>query len=58
MSIAAIYPQDIKRVLVLGLGAGSTPVYLNRFLPGRYDRHRRASSPGVIDVAKKYFGLR
>jgi len=57
MSIAAIHPPEIKRVLVLGLGAGSIPVYLSRFLP---DAQIDAVEldPGVIDVAKKYFGLR
>ena len=33
ISIAVVFPQDIKRVLVLGLGAGSVPVYLQRFVP-------------------------
>src|SRR3954453_12168580 len=57
MNIAAIFPHDIKRVLVLGLGAGSIAVYLQRFVPdaaidaGELD-------PGVIEVTKKYFGLR
>ena len=57
MSTAAIYPQDIKRVLVLGLGAGSIPVYLDRFLPDA-TIDTVELDPGVIDVAKKYFGLR
>jgi spermidine synthase len=56
MSIAAIYPQDIKRVLILGLGAGSIPVYLGRFLPDA-TIDTVELDPGVIDVAKKYFGL-
>ena len=33
MTVAAVFPQDIKRVLVLGLGAGSIPLYLQRVLP-------------------------
>jgi spermidine synthase len=57
MSIAAIYPQDIKRVLVLGLGAGSIPIYLDRFLPDA-TIDTVELDPGVIDVAKKYFGVR
>ncbi|HEY5128376.1 MAG TPA: fused MFS/spermidine synthase [Bradyrhizobium sp.] len=57
MSIAAIFPQDIKRVLVLGLGAGSIPDYLHRFLPDA-TIDTVELDPGVIDVAKKYFGLR
>ncbi len=57
MSIAAIYPQDIKRVLILGLGGGSIPVYLGRFLPNA-TIDTVELDPGVIDVAKKYFGIR
>ena len=57
MSIAAIFPPDIKRVLVLGLGAGSVPVYLNRFLPDAIIDTVELD-PGVIEVSRKYFGLR
>lgn len=57
MSIATIYPQDIKRVLVLGLGGGSIPVYLDHFLPDA-TIDTVELDPGVIDVAKKYFGVR
>lgn len=57
MSIAAIFPQDIKRVLVLGLGAGSMPLYLQRYLPDAAIDAVELD-PGVIDVAKKYFGIR
>lgn len=57
MSIAAIYPQEVKRVLVLGLGGGSIPVYLDRYLPDA-TIDTIELDPGVIAVAKKYFGLR
>jgi spermidine synthase len=57
MSIAAIFPHDIKRVLVLGLGAGSIPAYLQRFVPDAVIDAVELD-PGVIEVAKKYFGLR
>src|SRR4051794_6947782 len=57
MSIAAVFPTDIKRVLVLGLGAGSIPAYLQRFVPDAAIDAVELD-PGVIDVAKKYFGLR
>src|ERR1019366_3442828 len=57
MSIASIFPPDIKRVLVLGLGAGSIPVYLQRFLPDA-TIDTVELDPGVIDVSRKYFGLR
>jgi spermidine synthase len=57
MSIAAIYPPEVKRVLVLGLGGGSVPIYLDRFLPDATIDVVEID-PGIIDVAKKYFGLR
>jgi spermidine synthase len=57
MSLAAIYPQDVKRVLVLGLGGGSIPVYLDHFLPDA-TIDTVELDPGVIDVAKKDFGIR
>lgn len=57
MSVAAIFPPDIRRVLVLGLGAGSIAVYLHRFVPDAAIDAVELD-PGVIEVAKKYFGLR
>ena len=57
MTVAAVFPPAIKRVLVLGLGAGSIPVYLQRILPDAAIDSVELD-PGVIDVAKKYFGLR
>jgi spermidine synthase len=57
MTIAAIYPQDVKRVLILGLGGGAIPTYLGRFLPDA-TIDTVELDPGVIDVAKKYFGIR
>jgi spermidine synthase len=57
VSIAAIYPPQIKRVLVLGLGGGSIPVYLHRFLP-EATIDVVELDPGIIAVAKKYFGIR
>jgi spermidine synthase len=57
MTIAAIYPQDVKRVLMLGLGGGAITTYLGRFLPDA-TIDTVELDPGVIDVAKKYFGIR
>jgi spermidine synthase len=57
MSIAAIYPQDVKRVLVLGLGGGAIPTYLGRFLPDA-TIDTVELDPGVIEAAKTYFGIR
>jgi spermidine synthase len=56
-SLATIYPPEIKRVLVLGLGGGSIPVYLHRFLP-EATIDVVEIDPGIIAVAKKYFGMR
>jgi predicted membrane-bound spermidine synthase len=56
-SIAAIYPPEIKRVLVLGLGGGSIPIYLHRFIPGATIDVVEID-PGIIATAKKFFGVR
>ena len=56
-TIAAIYPPQIKRVLVLGLGGGSIPVYLHRFLP-EATIDVVEIDPGIISAARTYFGLR
>jgi len=57
VGLAAIYPQDVKRVLVLGLGGGAVPLYLAHFLPDATVDSVEVD-PGVIEAAKKYFGLR
>jgi spermidine synthase len=57
VGLAAVYPQDIKRVLVLGLGGGAVPLYLARSLPDATVDSVEVD-PGVIEDAKKYFGLR
>jgi spermidine synthase len=57
LSIAAVYPQDIKRVLIIGLGGGGITTYLGRFLPDA-TIDTVELDPGVIDIAKKYFGIR
>jgi spermidine synthase len=56
-TIAAVYPAEMKRVLILGLGGGALSTYLGRFLPDATIDSIELD-PGVIDVAKKYFGLR
>ena len=57
MTIATIYPGELKKVLMLGLGGGSISTYLGRFMPDiaidTVEIDRR-----VIEVAKQYFGLR
>jgi spermidine synthase len=57
MPVALAYPQETRRILIIGLGAGSISTYLGRAMPDaqidvvELDR-------GVIAAGKKYFGLR
>ena len=57
MSVGLVYPDATRRVLMIGLGAGSVSTYLARAMPDLaidvIDLDR-----GVIDAARKYFGLR
>src|SRR5215475_11777141 len=57
MTIATIYPETPKKILMLGLGGGSITTYLGRFMPDvvidTVEIDRR-----VIEVAKTYFGIR
>ena len=57
MSVALAYPRALHRILMIGLGAGSISTYLARAMPAvRIDTVEL--DPGIIAVAKKYFGLR
>jgi len=57
MPVALAYPPDTRRILMIGLGAGSISTYLARAM-------RQAQidvvelDPGVIAAGKEYFGLR
>jgi spermidine synthase len=57
MSVAAIYPEAPRKILMLGLGGGSISTYLGRFLPEAAITTVEID-PGVITAAKSYFGLR
>jgi spermidine synthase len=57
MSIAIVYPNEPKKILMLGLGGGSISTYLGRFLPEAAITTVEVD-PGVISAAKTYFGLR
>ncbi|HEY6993646.1 MAG TPA: fused MFS/spermidine synthase [Xanthobacteraceae bacterium] len=57
MTIATIYPEAPKRMLMLGLGGGSISTYLGRFMPEAAITTVEID-PGVITAAKSYFGLR
>ncbi|HYZ44495.1 MAG TPA: fused MFS/spermidine synthase [Xanthobacteraceae bacterium] len=57
MTIATIYPETPRRMLMLGLGGGSISTYLGRFMPDAAITTVEID-PGVITAAKTYFGLR
>jgi spermidine synthase len=57
MTIATIYPEQPRRILMLGLGGGSISGYLGRFMPEAAITTVEID-PGVITAAKTYFGLR
>jgi spermidine synthase len=57
MTVAVIYPAELKKILMIGLGGGSISAYLGRFLPeAKVDTVELDKR--VIQVAKTYFGLR
>jgi spermidine synthase len=56
ISAALLYPQTIRHILMVGLGAGSISTYLGRAMPDvRIDVVEL--DPGVIAAGRKYFGL-
>jgi predicted membrane-bound spermidine synthase len=57
MTIATVYPEMPRRILMLGLGGGSISTYLGRFMPEAAITTVEID-PGVITAAKTYFGLR
>jgi spermidine synthase len=57
MTAGLLYPAATRRILMIGLGAGSVSTYLTRAMPdARIDVVEL--DPGVISVAKEYFGVR
>ncbi|HUC48115.1 MAG TPA: fused MFS/spermidine synthase [Xanthobacteraceae bacterium] len=57
MAVALTYPAATKRILMVGLGAGSISTYLGRAMPDAQIDVVELD-PGVIAAGKKYFGLR
>jgi spermidine synthase len=57
MTMAVAYPDDPKKILMIGLGGGAIPTYLGRFMP-QTSIETVEIDPGVIAAAKKYFGIR
>ena len=56
MTIATIYPETARKILMLGLGGGSISTYLGRFMPEAAITTVEID-PDVITAAKTYFGL-
>jgi spermidine synthase len=56
MPLALTYAPAIKRILMIGLGAGSISTYLGRAMPGAQIDVVELD-PGVIAAGRKYFGL-
>ncbi len=57
MTMAITYPQDLKRILMIGLGGGTISTYLGRHIPD-VSIETVEIDPGVITAAKKYFGMK
>jgi spermidine synthase len=57
MTLGVIYPEEARRVLMLGLGGGSISTYLGRHMPD-VAIDTVEIDPGVIAAAKRYFGMR
>ena len=57
MTLGVIYPEETRRVLMLGLGGGTISTYLGRHMAD-LSLDVVELDPGVITTAKKYFGLR
>jgi predicted membrane-bound spermidine synthase len=57
MTAAVAYPARLQRILITGLGGGSLPTYLGRFMPD-VGIDTVEIDPGVISAAKKYFGIK
>jgi spermidine synthase len=57
MTLGVIYPQEVQRVLMIGLGGGSISTYLGRHVP-ELPIDTVEIDPGVITAAKTYFGIR
>ncbi len=56
MTIATIYPETPKKILMLGLGGGAISTYLGRFMPDAQITTIEID-PGVIKAAETYFGI-
>jgi len=56
LTAGLLYPPSTKRILMIGLGAGSVSTYLIRAMPD-VQIDVIELDPGVISVARQYFGV-
>jgi len=56
MTVGVIYPEELGKILMLGLGGGTISTYLGRHMPD-VPIDTVEIDPGVIAAAKKYFGM-
>jgi predicted membrane-bound spermidine synthase len=56
MPAGLLYPEKLRRILMIGLGAGSISTYLGRVMPD-VQIDVVELDPGIIAACKKYFGL-
>jgi spermidine synthase len=56
MEAALLYPEKVRRILMVGLGAGSVSTYLGSAMPD-VAIDVVELDPGVIAAGRKYFGL-
>lgn len=57
MTVGMVYPDAVKRVLMVGLGGGATSTYLGRHTPELIIDVVEID-PAIIQAAKTYFGIR
>ena len=57
MTLAVAYPEEVKRILMIGLGGGAIPPYLGRYMTD-VNIDTVEIDAGVITAAKKYFGIK
>ncbi|HKA73359.1 MAG TPA: fused MFS/spermidine synthase [Xanthobacteraceae bacterium] len=56
MTLGVIYPEEVGKILMLGLGGGTISTYLGRHMPD-VPIDTVEIDPGVIAAAKQYFGM-
>jgi spermidine synthase len=57
LPVGLAYPETPRKILMIGLGGGSVSTYLGRAMP-ELTIDAIDIDPGIIEVAKKYFGIR